>query len=686
MEQVTVKCGTEISQSSSDKQVTSELTQGRIIANSGAAVSARADSTLVPPPIPKKSPRVRAFSMPTTATFLPPLPPRTKPVETSSRQNLPLPIQPLLSDKPTASVSIAPAHTDTTSCSTMEQVVTEVTTLKAISERPDDLPAIVRLIDGHYGHTSRFTVSAGDCFQINFLKHTRVLHMQDLAGREYSVPLTSAMKIGLLSESMNPTTISSILTMTKPPYVVCAQNDGEDKKGKVKVGKGDLLILKERKRKALQCHNLTTGSNILLHKGFDGMFNLDPKLTPLEIVSHLPDVFPCKAKLYSALTIADNVHEGPEKIVTLKGCSVDASLAATELQPNSMERGDLVYIPLDRNLAKLRVEILAVENKEHLYDDAHDLMQAFDPLHGDPSNSVEGTNAAVDTQSSYLPKACPDQMKVGKELPMDKKSSSKEHTESDKCLEPCSSDGEVEQYANDKSVTTQTGNTKNHAQHTKNAYTTAAFTPQGIPPNTVESVSDSDEYTLIPDISLSKKATRPLVKPRMSSRLKSSSVCSPSPLPAKPSTTPGPVEPASDDQYTTIPEIQLRIGRHTGPPPTAKPRRQPGTSHSRAHSPVTSRPLPPPKPSSIVPATQECSDKPCPSLSPKPEHMSEYVALQLYSHDSSSTEHHSTIKPTLLPCTEPPSVVPRHKPLLAADQSKKNKEFLMSMNPAQVSM
>ena len=711
-----------------DKQVecTSEPTQGTMIACNNALSgeslppastheAERADSLLVLPPIPEKSPRVRALSASTAAVILPPIPPRTKPVETSPRHTPPTPV---LSDKPTAGVITVPADNDTTVCSPRQQVVTEVTTLKGLSERPDDLPAVARVIDGYYGHTSQFSVSAGDCFQVNSLKHTQVLNMQDLAGREYTVPLTSAMKIGLLSEfsneTLNPRAVSSILTMTKLPYVICARIDGEDKKGKVKVGKGDLLIVKERKRKALQCRNLTTGSDILLHKHFEGTFTLDPKLTPLEIVSHLPDVFPCKARLYSAHARANDGKEGSEKIVMLKGCSVNASLVAIELQPTSMEKGNLVSIPLDKNLAKLRVEILATNNEQHLYDDAHDLMQRFDPLHG--LTSVEGTDAAVNNRSTYLPKTCPDQ-NVGEELPMDKKKPpTKENKGKDKCSGPCSeaaSNGGGAHDTSNKSalVMSQRGNSNNHPvlpQHyNKNTSATAAATPQIITPNvSVDSGTESDEYTDIADITPSKKSSQPHVKPRKKYRVKSPSVevhtaeqaNSVDTVPPKPLATfasPAPVESASDDHYATIPDIALKIRCQTGPQPIAKPRRQPGTSHTAgACNPVTSRPLPPPRSSSVVPATHkavpcERSDKPRPPLSPKPKNMSGYVTLQPSCHDSNPPEQYSIITPTLSSFTQPPSVATPHEPLLAAHQlqaQKKNKEFLMSMKTSQVSI
>ena len=393
-------------------------------------------STPQHPPVPEKSSRVRAMTMPVAKTVgcpdavsnssLPPvLPPRIKPEESSTRPLPPTPLQPRVHPTP-PDASTTPALGQKTSSAPAKKEVVEVTTLEGLAKRPTDLPAEIRFIDGYYGKTSRFSVSSHDCFQVNFLKRSKVLTVHDSLGREYTIPLTSTTKFGLLYDDtetapdQSPGTVSSILAMKQLPPVICAHKGGEDKKGNVRVREGDVLAVKGKKKKNLLCYNLRTGSDISLQRSFEGEFTLDPKKTrifPLDIVNHLPDVFPCKAKVYSASNITGDARgrfqEGTT--LTLQGCTVDVSLVATGMQSSADKSRDVVYFPLDKNLSKLRIEILASEDAQHLYEDAKELMQNFDHSVGLAFKDV-GSDAAFDIQSTLLQELRPDQRNIGVEL------------------------------------------------------------------------------------------------------------------------------------------------------------------------------------------------------------------------------------------------------------------------------
>ena len=393
-------------------------------------------STPQHPPVPEKSPRVRAMTMPVAKTVvcldavsnssLPPvLPPRIKPEESSIRPLPPTPLQPRVHPTP-PDASTTPALGQKTSSAPAKKEVVEVTTLEGLAKRPTDLPAEIRFIDGYYGKTSRFSVSSHDCFQVNFLKRSKVLTVHDSLGREYTIPLTSTTKFGLLYDDtetapdQSPETVSSILAMKQLPPVICAHKGGEDKKGNVRVREGDVLAVKGKKKKTLLCYNLRTGSDISLQRSFEGKFTLDPKKTrifPFDIVNHLPDVFPCKAKVYSASNITGDARGRFEEgtTLTLLGCTVDVSLVATGMQSSKDESRDVVYFPLDKNLSKLRIEILASEDAQHLYEDAKELMQNFDHSVGLAFKDV-GSDAAFDIQSTLLQELRPDQRNVGVEL------------------------------------------------------------------------------------------------------------------------------------------------------------------------------------------------------------------------------------------------------------------------------
>ena len=389
-------------------------------------------STPQRPAVPEKSSRDRAMTMPVVKTVgcpdavsnlsLPPvLPPRIKPERSSTRPLPPTPLQPRVHPTP-PDASTTPALGQKTSSAPAKKEVVEVTTLEGLAKRPTDLPAEIRFIDGYYGKTSRFSVSSRDCFQVNFLKRSKVLTVRDSPGREYTIPLTSTTKFGLIYDGTEtaPETVSSILAMKQLPPVICAHKRGEDKKGNVRVREGDILAVKGKKKKTLLCYNLRTGSDISLQRSFEGEFTLDPEKTrifPLDIENHLPDVFPCKAKVYSASNITGDARgrfqEGTT--LTLLGCTVDISLVATGMQSSEDESRGVVYFPLDKNLSKLRIEILASEDAQHLYEDAKELMQNFDHSVGLAFTDV-GSDAAFDIQSTLLQELRPDQRNIGVEL------------------------------------------------------------------------------------------------------------------------------------------------------------------------------------------------------------------------------------------------------------------------------
>lgn len=726
---------------------------------SGAKVGSIDNSPSVPPQIPEKSPLVRAMSMPShkigvirdeaiTTSLLPPLPPRTRPTESSTSVLPPSPLQSQLSDSP-PTVRREQAPIGRTVWSSKQLVVAEVTTLKGLSERPDDLPAVIRFIDGYYGHTSRFSVSAGDCFQINFLKRTRVLTFNDVKGREYTVPLMSVAKIGLLCGDaempLDSKTVSSILAMKRLPSVVCAQKDGKDKKGKVVVGGGDLLVIKSRKKKALHCFNLSTGSAVILQRTFEGTFTLDPektKMFPLEIVNHLPNVFPCKAKLYSEYAKADAQEDPLEgKTITVKGCSLDDSLVATEVQSNKIEKGNLVYFPLDQNLAKLRIEILVVDNVKHLYEDVHEMMQNFDQSVGLTYTDM-GSDAAFDIQSTLLRELRPDQRNVGVELLMNKGISTLK--EKGVCpragfavMHHGSREADPQETASKKD-TIAPNTDPCRALSSNTVQTPLHEMMKTTPANTVHSVlskplkpvlpinvdSSDDEYT-IPDIPLPIKllsspcpiivkphknagpnssinaSSTPAVHKRPQSTLPQSSVYT---MPPKPLKTRHPITSVgtayeSDDEYTTIPP-QVK------PPPVSRPIVEqhkssgvgpvlhPTKKHLSSVLTKSSSPIPPPKKLDGTTILTSGMNKQSPrlqshpSLPPKLEHVSsEYVFLHDHPpNDNSSVEQYTAIKDTLPQVVQPRPVAAQFIPQTGEDLQtrKENKIFLQKMNVSQV--
>lgn len=562
-----------------------------------------------PPQIPQKSPRVQSMLGKDGACSSPPLPPRTRPVESSSK---------FVESQPCTSSLIVNQHQPATALPDHQQVPVKVTTLKGLSERPEDLPAVIRFVNGYYGKTSRFSVSAGDCFQVNFLKRSQVINFQDVARREYTIPLSSTSKFGLLCEDAesdlnpSPKTISSIFAMRKLPHVICALKDGEDMKKKVIVSEGDVLVIKGSKKKALQCYNLRTGLDIGLQRHFQCTFTLDPEKTkvfPLEIANHLPNVFPCQAKLYVRGGDAHSPLDG--KVVTLTGCSVDISLVATEAQPSPNKKRSWIHLPLDGNLSDLSIEIMPLENMQDLFDETHKLMEDYDPSVGQTFTD-RGSDEAFDIQSSLLREVRPDQKNVDVELVANKSISTAKQSQSrDELFKPDTSvapNGKAKYDVNTLATSSDTkisseilvpshGTTRHSLSPTLNT-----LLPQNRPADSQLWPQSDHVYATISELPVPiKPASRPPVKPRKKVASHSSPVTRPK-FPKLPASADP--ESKSDDEHVSIP-----VTAHqplTLDYPIAKPRNKPSkkpcsvtnesplaSNTSAPSTPVTSSDIPP---------------------------------------------------------------------------------------------
>ena len=597
----------------------------------------------VPPPIPDKGSVVQApvggASLPPRAR--PPDPPIINPVT-------PPPSPPYL--RKTA---------ENRNLLSKDHAVAEVIALKELSQKQDDLPALIRFVHGYYGKTSRYSVSAGDCFLVNFLMSTRVLTIKDVAGREYTVPLSSAIKFGLLCEdNAGPKTISNILARKSLPHTMCALNNGEDKKGKIAINEGDVLTVNDRKQKTLHCHNLTTKSDVLLRKGFVGKFTLESakiKMYPHDIVNYLPSVFPCAAIMYSnhdSTEVELCSYFLSEKSVTLTGCRTDISVVATE---TSASDSNLVRLPLTGNLGKLMVEVLAVNDKQPLYEDTQKLLESFDPAAGIIYADMD-SDKTFDIQRTFYRELRPNHKSVGVEL----------LTSKSLCLENKTSDSAVYEVIDERFCSFAGG--KQSAPFSSAATDTS--TNGAHMTNMCSTRPDEVIYTPLQPPSLGPGyrplGPKPRVKPRKSSSFKSPVAISPV------TKTSGPSAASVDSYgYSTIEsdcshhvrsqsDTQCQTGLKPTPTPTSL-LTNPSTSQEKAK----------------FNGAQQ-SRKPPPPLCPKPPR--EYITLHRHPFPTPtvSSKDYSIDASVALPA---PQLAIRHKD---EQLQEENKAFLMKMNPSQV--
>ena len=521
-----------------------EATEGEMAENINYRSSMDSGQTLdKPPPLPEKVPR--SCSLPVPAVGEPPLlPPRSRPGPA-----LPLPsppIQPVTGDT-TQSVAGSEASRREQWLSE-DQAVAEMTTVQKLSEKPDSLPAVIRFVDGYYGQTSHFSVSAGDHFQMHFLRHSEILEVQDISRRKYAIPLASTMKLGLLLDELehtcNPLSMAGVLAIKKLPQVLYAVTDVLGKKGREVVREGDILIAKEKTHKALKCLNLTTKSDVLLEKSFTGKFTLDSEATmmyPREIVQHLPAVFPCKARVFDQTGTSKGPMGLGGKVITLLGANTEICLVANEVRPGS-RAGDgvnIINFPVDGTLGSLRVEVLDVEDKKLLCDDACKVFQNFDPSSAITYANV-GTDTAFDIQNTLYQELCSDQDTI--ELVISE--ALKNASEKDKVTQ-VDKDSKTEEKKEMKRPT--------DAVHQSMA----------------ESESDSDEYDVIDPALFSESLSPP--KPRAATTLPL-----PPPLPQNKPKRPVRLTPQctteseSSDHYSSITDTEIQL--RSSPKPAVKPR------------------------------------------------------------------------------------------------------------------
>lgn len=593
----------------------------------------------LPPPIPEKIPQVSASP--------PPLPPRPKPAEPQIARSLPpIPTQSVLPDLPEPPPPPCQSATGDVK-EEWAQAVTRTATLQELSENIELLPAVIRFLDGYYGQISRFPLSAGDYFKINFLKQSNILNIQDIGRRNYVVPLTSTMKLGLLPDnseySTAPIPIAAILAMKKLPHVICVVNAGKDKKEKI-VSEGDLLIVQQKKQKGLKCLNVNTHSDVLIKKSFTGTFTLDPnttKMHPLELAQHLPSVFPCRARVYQTQSYIEPETSSAlsGKVVTLKGCTTEMCLVAREVHTSSSLEGRLVYFPVHGNLCSVHVHILDIDGKQQLQDDAYKLLQNFDPTVGVTYADVQ-SDAAFDIQQFLYQDVRPDM----KNAEMKLLTSEALNRES-----PQKNEERV-------SIRSSASQAKEVSQKANNA---PCDTDKTLKQPTSESESDSQEYELI-DPSLLK--AQPAVKPRR--ELSLHSLPTP-PLPVPRKGKPGVRQPPTstvepESEYMTIPET---------PPPST----------------VGTKPAIKPRPRTTVVPVAQSSPFPQPLLLPLGS-AGGYTILNPSLHCSTSDEQQYTTITTRLPQSSPypPLPRPRRSILVSEQTSEENRAFLKTMTPAQV--
>jgi len=189
-------------------------------------------------------------------------------------------------------------------------------------------PLHVRTLEGFRGQTAQLSISLADEYNIHFIKHQKMVTIKDASRQQYSVPLNSAIRFGLIYNPEKQPAISStpfifesvsdIIAMKTLPKVVCAMIKYVGDTDRASVSANEVLCItrihkpKFHGKKSLEVFSLVTNAKKLLAFDCCGQFSTDPSLVQMHlpsILDHIPNLFPCQAIL-----IADEDSSIPSTI------------------------------------------------------------------------------------------------------------------------------------------------------------------------------------------------------------------------------------------------------------------------------------------------------------------------------------------------------------------------------------
>ena len=279
-----------------------------------------------------------------------------------------------------------------------------------VEKHSESFPLQIQVVQGYVGQTSQLTIASGDYYNIHFVKHQEVVSMTDKLSFHYTIPLNSSFQFGLVYSDDTSTRdsqvfekVSHLISLSPLPRVACAMRDVRANDERNTITAGEILVLKrvirpKLRRKSLEVLSLKTQTIKILHLDCDGHFSLSPqrnKIYLLELVRCIPDIFPCKAKMFLSSDTASNTqktsHSLLHAVITLTGQKNETSLIAssvtyTSYEDQSGEMGaqvneHLVDIPVDDRLSGVAVSVVDMSEcglQEILNHRTRTLFETFD--------------------------------------------------------------------------------------------------------------------------------------------------------------------------------------------------------------------------------------------------------------------------------------------------------------------
>lgn len=264
------------------------------------------------------------------------------------------------------SQSVGPDHTVYVPSANGEKL-----TLPAfVSKYHKSLPLPIRVCRGYCGPNEETSISEGDHFNVHFIKHTTVVLVEMENGYRYNVPLNSAVPFGILydpqgipNQAMKGytfTKVADMLQMNELPVVIRARKAHESSNPENSIVANELLLVRRAARKRigknqLKVFSLRDKREKTLSESCLGHFSTKPRDVCMylpDVVKYAPDIFPCKAILFTNKeTSRNNVPSKlSSSIVTLMHHSIETSLVVTSALEINSENARMLDIPIDLDI------------------------------------------------------------------------------------------------------------------------------------------------------------------------------------------------------------------------------------------------------------------------------------------------------------------------------------------------
>ena len=263
-------------------------------------------------------------------------------------------------------------------------------------------PLKIQIAEGHYGISTKYSISREDHLNIHFKKCSKevVVHTY---GQDYSIPLSSAIKFGLVYDPQNKETEAmggyhfrravDLMEQEPLPKMVVVSSGCFCSNG-VTIDRDEILVIRKVKKKVfrgkriLKVFSMSTLSKKNIPEETIGNFStrsicLQAYLS--QLIEYVPNLFPCKSMMY--IDKEDGNYEGVNEDefpphmfswpVILKEQQKQKSLVAS-----AEGTQQLIDLPLHGNIAAVKAEIIPPHNPdeiEELIANTHIFLKQFDP-------------------------------------------------------------------------------------------------------------------------------------------------------------------------------------------------------------------------------------------------------------------------------------------------------------------